>query len=201
MVNFPDFLKLPQYGAPGIVDGIPGNKQMMPTVLQLPTQTQAAVDQYAAMPAPLTEGVKPSLLRTIVGSLADGMAVYGHAAPVFGPGMDALQEKTDEERKWQAQLAQQKEIALMKASDHGDDSFTRAMQMAGIQPGMPEYVAMARKRAQMLTEPVQLVSDGMGGYTAVRPNAMAAPPSGPVGKITPFQMGGGGSNVTGGFRP
>ncbi len=56
-----------------------------------------------------------------------------------------------------------------------DDAFTRALEAAGIKPGTPEYQQMARQRAQMLTQPVQLVPDGMGGMTAVRPNVMDAP--------------------------
>jgi hypothetical protein len=71
-----------------------------------------------------------------------------------------------------------------------DDSFTRALEAAGIMPGTPEYMAMARKRADMLTNPVQLVTDAMGGYKAVRPNSLdEAPPTAPVGPLTPYNGG------------
>lgn len=138
------------------------------TQIGMPQIIQQAAQEMPDTPAPKKDG---GLAWKILGAIGDGLAVYGGAQPTYMPTMLALQDKIDEERKWQAQLQQQAELARIKAADPGEDSFTRAMDAAGIPRGSQEYIAMARKRAEMLTNPVQLVDDGYGGKIAVRPNA------------------------------
>jgi hypothetical protein len=169
------------------------------------TANNPAFDQVMQQPTKPKAFGKGGTGWKILGVIGDALQAAGGGKGTYAESMMDLQKRTDDERKWQAQLAQQAEIARMKAADPGEDSFTRAMMGAGIQPGSPEYIQMARKRAEMLTNPVQLVPDGMGGQVAVRPNSMGGGlPQGydpSEWEVAPGP-GGGVSNGTGGFpRP
>jgi len=152
-----------------------------------------------SVPAAIKPGAwsKDGKAWKILGIIGDAMQAATGGQGTYLPAFMDLQKQTADERKRQQELAQAAtalqhmgrtpdEIAALqsgavKYSDlvakPSEDSFLRALDAAGIKEGTPEYVALARKRAEMLTNPVQLVSDGMGGQVAVRPN------SAPVGSL------------------
>lgn len=171
----------------------------------------AGIEEAAAYVPPVRKGgVFGSGIKwqQIAGALADGLfAANGNESM---PYTMIQQQRRSQENLLKRQALEnqqelQRQIALYdykrQNPDPGDDSFTRALAAANIMPGTPEYMQMARKRAEMLTNPVQLVSDGMGGFAAVRPNSMGgneAPPTAPVGKLRPL---GGPAGNGGGMFP
>lgn len=170
----------------------------------------------AALTAPMQAPKKPGAFTKdgigwkILGIIGDSLATAGGGQGTYMPAMLDLQQQTAKERQFQEQLAakqgaewdmwQRQQQWKKDNPDPGDDAFTRAMAAAGIQMGTPEYMQMARKRADMLTNPVQLIPDGFGGATPARPNSMG---SGFPQGYDPNEwevVGGGASNGTGGFR-
>lgn len=141
------------YGKPKFLDtfGAPGGP-MSPEMSPLPdVLSQQLPDMAAEKPKLFGKGGKG---WQVLGIIGDALQTAGGGRATYMPAMLDMQAKVDEERKWQAQLQQQMELARIKANDPGDDAFTRAMQGAGIQPGTPEFIAMARKRAETLVDPV-----------------------------------------------
>lgn len=97
-------------------------------------------------------------------------------------------------------LEDQKSLIDYRSANPGPDTFGRALAGAGIDPNSPEARALYRKRAEMLTNPVQLVPDGMGGQIAVRPNEMGGGlPQGYDPEEWELVPGDAGSNASGGF--
>lgn len=133
--------------------------------------------------------------------------MQGKDSPVWQAAQQAQMMRAQQMRDQQQRMAGREDKQWEwqnKPKEPPSDSFLRAMEAAGLQPGTPQYIEMARKRAQMLTNPVQLVPDGMGGMTPVRPQEMVnAPPNGILGAELPPGWtieGDGGGNATGGFR-
>lgn len=174
-------------------DPLPSNPAGSPSFLQAFSDMPDPDRIPPAKPSAWGQGGKAWQILGVVG---DALQTADGGRPTFLPQMLDLQERTAAEKRqldaynrkraddWtDFQRERDYEVAHPKPTE---DAFTRAMAEAGIQPGTPEYVALAKQRAQMLTQPVQLVPDGMGGVTAVRPNAL---PTGPVGKLTPLSGG------------
>lgn len=132
---------------------------------------------------------------TRAAALAQGQ--YGQAAQI-GQLIGADKRRASERDQERDDYRWKKETDL-EYDTNGDDSFTRALAAANILPGSPEYIELARKRAEMLVNPVQLVPDGFGGMTPVRPQSMPSGP--PIGSVIPDprKAGGGVGNGVGGF--
>lgn len=206
-------------GLPGLMGGYGGGTFNPDGSAATPTISTPSGNDLGAMPAGLTLGATTpqpkkggglfgsnSALWKVMGAVGDAMSMSNGLPATFTPAMLAQrqhqQTMAEKEADRQAQFQNEVALARIKAADPGDDAFTRAMQAAGYVPGSPEYVALAKKRAESLTNPVQFMSDGMGGYIPVRPYGGdgSAPPTQPVGKIT-LIPGGGVGNGASGFRP
>lgn len=131
----------------------------------------------------------------IAGALGDALlAVNGNPSMPYTmiQQQRRSQENALKRQALESQQELQRQIALYdykrKNPDPGDDSFTRALAAAGIMPGTPRYQELAARRAEMLTNPVQLIQDGYGGVTPYRPygGGNEAPPTAPVGKLRPL---------------
>lgn len=169
----------------------------------------AGIEEAAAYTGPAKKGgifgsgVK---WQQIAGILGDSLlAANGQGMPYT---QNMLQQRQQENLLKRQALEQQQELARqIQLYDYkrnnpypGDDSFTRALAAAGIMPGTPRYQELAARRAEMLTNPVQLIQDGYGGVTPYRPygGGNEAPPTAPVGKLRPL---GGPAGNGGGMFP
>ena len=142
-----------------------------------------------------------------MGVLADTLA---GAAGREGPYMASMMAQQKQQEAAQAAAAQRQasmqdwQSKFQYLQDHKvqePDNFTRTLQAAGIDPASPQGVAMFKKRAEMLTNPMQLMSDGYGGFKPVHANG-EAPASGVATDDdwnSAKDYGGGASNGTGGF--
>lgn len=133
------------------------------------------------------------------------------AAGQEGPYAQMAMQKQHDERAAQAAAAE-RQASMQDWQSKYDytqahkvqepDNFTRTLSASGIDPASPQGVAMFKKRAEMLTNPVQLVPDGYGGVRPVHVNGeMGA--SGPATMDdwnTATPQGGAGGNVSGGFQ-
>lgn len=143
---------------------------------------------------PQVQAPKPSAFAKggkgweILGIIGDALQTAGGGQATYGPMMAEQRQEEERGRQRLAELMMQqqqrqadRDAALqdrMKIIDYqrenpAPDAFGRALMGAGIDPASAEAQALYRKRAEMLTNPVQLVPDGMGGYQAVRPNGAA----------------------------
>lgn len=168
------------------VDGLSGILQqqtMQPLQQQIPQVTpprQGAFDKGG-------DGWK------IIGIIGDAMQGFSGREGSFANAMQQQTELETQGRQKLAEMLQQQQqrqaereqaLADQKAlidyrAKNTPDTFGRALTGAGIDPNSEEARGLYRKRAEMLTNPVQLVPDGMGGYQAVRPNeAGGGAPSG-----------------------
>lgn len=180
-------MKLPPM--PGLISGIGGGTfntdgtQATPVGGFAPTGNFGPrpedIEQAAAYAGPAKKGglfgsgVK---WQQIAGALGDALlAANGNQSMPYTMmqqqqrQQDRLLQRSQQQR--QAELQDQMALYDYKRANPGpqNDSFTRALAAAGIMPGTPEYMAYAKKRAEMLTNPVQLVPDGFGGVQPVRP--------------------------------
>lgn len=151
----------------------------------------------------------------ILGIIGDALQATGGGQPTYGPMMAEQRQEEERGRQRLAELLMQqqqrqadRDAALqdrMKIIDYqrenpAPDAFGRALMGAGIDPSSAEAQALYRKRAEMLTNPVQLVPDGMGGYQAVRPNEAAGGlPQGYDPNEWELVPGDAGGNASGGF--
>lgn len=143
----------------------------------------------------------------LLGAIGDALAQQNGVQPLYAPNMMALRQQrmaadaAEAKRQADMQDWQTKYDYEANHPKQTEDVFTRALAAAGIMPGTPEYTAMAHKRAEMLTNPVQIVSDGMGGYVAARPYQQPTDiPTAPVGDLMPYN-GGPTPAASGNFRP
>lgn len=151
----------------------------------------------------------------ILGLIGDALQVTGGGQATYAPAVAHERELETEGRQRLAELlmkqeqarlareqalADQKTLIDYRAQNPGADMFTRTLQGAGMDLSSPDAKALYRKRAEMLTNPVQLVPDGMGGVTAIRPNSMGG---GLPGGYDPNEWevveGDAGGNASGGF--
>ena len=165
------------------------------------------IDKAAAYTGPVKKGgLFGSGIKwhQILGALSDGvLAANGQGMPYAS--MITQQRQQDNQLKrlaaqQQAELQQQMALYDYKRANPmpQNDSFTRAMKQAGYVEGTPEWQALAKKRAEMMTNPVQLVQDGFGGVQPYRPYDDGDVPEGPVGPLTPYN-GGPMPSASGGF--
>jgi len=150
-----------------------------------PVQRDAVVPTYK----------KPSTANLIIGTIGDTLSQIGGGRGTYLPGLQQRQAQAYETQQLQQRRAddytdwQRKE--QYKAEHAGpaqDDAFTTTLRNAGIDPQSAEGKALYRQRAQTQANPAPtFVSDGAGGGRWVQPSfgANAAPPSAPVGKLTP----------------
>jgi len=102
MANIPDFLRM----------GL--NPVQQPTTVGMPALLQPQ-SGGASLVAPTQAPKKPGAFSQggkgwqILGVIGDGLQVAGGGHATFAPAMLDLQQRTDEERKWQATLAAQQE--------------------------------------------------------------------------------------------
>jgi len=144
------------------------------------------IDVSQPMPQQHSGGNKT--LWGILGALGDGLAVYGNAKPAFMPAMLDMQQRADEERKWNTQLQQQatlkrEEMAASQRNKTWQDNAGNMWRMG--ENGQPEPAPYWVDRAPKMS----LQADGFGGVTMVPQVNPFDIPSAPVGKLTP--MGGG----------
>ena len=165
------------------------------------------------MPAPqgMFGGQQPSAPRQGVnwgGVIADALAGAAGREPAF---LNSIMAGREREQKQAEAVAQRQASMQDRMAYHDytvanpgpqkDDNFTRTLQAAGIDPASPQGVAMYKKRAEMLTNPMQLVPDGYGGVRPVHVNGEM----GATGVATDDDwtnakpMGGGVGNGPGGF--
>lgn len=148
--------------------------------------TQPLMQQFPPVEAP-----KPGAFQKggrgweILGLIGDALQTTGGGQATYAPMVAHERELETEGRQRLAELIarqqqrqQEREQALADRKaliDYGNanpapDSFQKAIMGAKIDPNSERYRQLYEKRAEMLTNPVQLVSDGMGGTVAVRPN-------------------------------
>lgn len=142
------------------------------------------------------------------GVIADALAGAAGREPAFlnsvmaGRERDRLAQHAAEQR--QASMEDRMayhDYTVANPGPQKDDNFTRTLQAAGIDPASAQGVAMFKKRAEMLTNPMQLVPDGYGGVRPVHVNGEM----GATGAATDDDwtnakpMGGGVGNGPGGF--
>lgn len=157
------------------------------------------IDQAAAYAGPKPKGglfgsgVK---WQQVMGAVGDALlAANGNSTMPYTmmQAQKQSQERTLQRADQQRQRELQDQISLYDYKranpEPANDTFTRALAAAGIQPGTPEYMAYAKKRAGMLTNPVQLIPDGYGGVNPVRPYGEEEQPPAPVGRLTPYSGG------------
>lgn len=210
-------MKLPPM--PGPISGYGGGTFNMDGAQVTPVDTQpfiptgdfgprpAGIDEAAAYTGPAKKGglfgsgVKWQQIAGILGDTL--MNANGGGMPYTQMQMQRSQQDNLLKRmqaQRQAELQDQMALYDYKRANPEpvEDSFTRALSAAGIQRGSKEWQDMARKRAKMLTNPVQLVPDGYGGVRPVQPYGEDdAPPTEPVGELRPYNGGPGSSG--GGF--
>lgn len=147
---------------------------------------------------------KPSTGKMIAGVIGDTLAQWGGGQATFLPGLQARQQQAEQAAAYQRKrtddfsdwrMKQDYEAAHPKAPT--DDTFTRTLMSAGIDPTSEQGKALYRQRAATLASPApNFVSDGAGGGRWVAPPSPGllgggGAPQAPVGKLTP--MGGGAS--------
>lgn len=182
---------------------------------------QQQATQPLMQPIPQVQEPKPSAFAKggkgweIVGILGDALATAGGGQATYGPMMAEQRQLEEKGRQKLAELMAQieqrkadraaaledrKTIIDYQRDNPAPDSFQKALMLAGIDPDSDEARNLARKRAEMLTNPVQLVPDGMGGYAAVRPNEAASGlPQGYDPSEWELVPGDAGGNASGGF--
>jgi hypothetical protein len=167
------------YGG-GVPDGVWQQKLGLPAILgggqtpPLPAVTQ-----------PIDQG-KMKTWQKIVGAIGDGLQVAGGGKASFMPAILDMQARTDEERKWQAQLANQLQIERERTTattrnKTWQDNAGNMWRMG--ENGSPEPAPFFVDRAPK----VSLTSDGYGGVTYTNqpnPYATSVPPTAPVGELT-----------------
>lgn len=146
---------------------------------------------------------KPSTSNLIIGTIGDTLSQIGGGRGNYLPGLQQRQQMAAEQAQYQQRRAddytdwerkQQYEQAHPKAPT--DDTFTRTLTAAGIDPMSPQGKALYAQRAATLAAPApNFVSDGAGGGRWVQPPSPGlmgqGGPAAPVGKLTP--LGGGGA--------
>lgn len=149
-----------------------------------------------AMDAAVPTYKKPSTGKMILGTLGDTLSQWAGGQGTFLPGLQMRQQAAEQAAAYQRKRAddftdwrakQDYEAAHPKAP--ADDTFTRTLLGAGIDPQSQQGKALFLQRAQALANPAQFIPDGAGGGQYVRPNA--APPQAPVGRLTPLGGAGG----------
>lgn len=175
------------FGAPMQQAGTPWNPDPRAAPGAGPIQQDAQIPTYA----------KPSTAKMIIGTLGDTLSQWGGGQGTFLPGLQQRQQQAAQEAQYQRQRTDEytdweRKQAYERANPkpQTDDTFTRALMGAGIDPASPQGRALYNQRAQSLANPAQFIPDGAGGGQYVRPNG--APPAAPVGKLTP--LGGGGAS-------
>jgi hypothetical protein len=144
---------------------------------------------------------KPSTGKMILGVLGDTLQQFGGGTGTFLQGQN-LQRKAvlDAQARQQeaagkfAGFKQQYDYELAHPKAPTDDTFTRTLQAAGIDPASPQARQLYMQRAQTLASPApNFVSDGAGGGRWVQPPApgmQSVAPQAPIGKLTPLTGGG-----------
>lgn len=151
----------------------------------------------------------------IMGIIGDALQTAAGGQATYAPAIMSLQEQIAKENQFQQRLQaqaeqrrlereqglqDQKALIDYRNTNPTPDSFQKALLAAGIDPNSDEARNLARKRAEMLTNPVQLVPDGMGGYQAVRPNESGGGlPQGYDPSEWELVPGDAGGNASGGF--
>lgn len=179
-------------------------------------QQEAA--QPLQQPIPQVQAPKPSAFAKggkgweILGIIGDALQTAGGGQATYAPFVgeqreletqgrqrlaELLQEQQQRQADRQAALEGQKSLIDYRNANPGMDSFGRALSGAGIEGD--EAKSLYRKRAEMLTNPVQLVPDGMGGYQAVRPNESGGLPQGYDPSEWELIPGDAGGNASAGF--
>jgi len=137
---------------------------------------------------------KPSTANLIIGTLGDTLSQWGGGRGTFLPGLQARQQQAAEAAQYQQQRADQytdwerkQQYEAAHPTIAKDDTFTRTLSAAGIDPASPQGKALYLQRANTLANPAQFIPDGAGGGQYVRPNpAAGVGPQAPVGKLTPL---------------
>jgi hypothetical protein len=103
--------------------------------------------------------------------------------------------KDDMEFKRQMALAQQTaQLRLL----YPDGDFAQSLLQSGIQPGTPEWSKAMQTRVQNELDPAVVTPQGMMLRSQI--TGALAPPSAPVGGLTPYNPGGPTPSASGGFR-
>jgi len=149
---------------------------------------------------------KPSTGQMIAGVIGDTLAQWGGGQGTFLPGLQARQQQAEQAALYQRKRAddftdwkakQDYEAAHPKAPT--DDTFTRTLVAAGIDPTSEQGKQLYRTRATTLAYPTPtFVSNGpgLGGQyvTPPMPNiGGGSAPQAPVGKLTPLGGNAGGA--------
>jgi len=143
---------------------------------------------------------KPSTGQMIAGVIGDTLAQWGGGKGTFLPSLQMRQQYALEgQRQQQEQAAkfagfkQEYDYKLANPEAPKDDTFTRTLIGAGIDPESAQGKALFAQRAQALANPAQFIPDGIGGGQYARPNATPIMPQAPVGKLTPLGGNAGGA--------
>lgn len=182
------------------------SQQAMPAA---PVQQMA--QEGAAAPAP--EQRKPGFFKPGGGSqyvfaaLADTLARQMDEQPQAVSGIMQQQQRAQELAEKQRQASVKRDMdwqdftrehnyRVNNPTPQRDDTFTRTLEAAGIDPVSDEGKALYRQRADTLANPTQWITGADG---VPRPMARNMPAIGAV-MPDPRKAGGAGSNVSGGFR-
>lgn len=148
----------------------------------------------------------------IMGLLGDTLASNFGGQSVIAPMLMRQREQAAEDARWGKRLDAQTANGRAEKQwewqnkPHEDDQFTRMMRASGIDPSSPEAQGIYRGKVMNESDPPitttlpngQFYSGPRSGLAAALTGQMQAPPTAPVGKLTP--LGGGAGNGVGGFR-
>jgi hypothetical protein len=136
--------------------------------------------------------------QAIVAALNGYLASQGNPVGIANMRMmqEAAQAKRDEaqyEQRRQQQLQDQISLYDYKAQhsqpDYGE--FERALIASGVQPGTPQWQEMMARRRDNMLDPIVNTAYGPTLRSIVT-GGIQAPPTAPVGKLTPVDEGGAG---------
>ncbi len=178
--------------------GKPQQQQMMPQMpsgealmggAQVPQMPMQQMPQQAKKPGFNEAGGWGEKLQTVGAMLRDDPGIYSQMLAQKQADHRAQQQAMAQQQQQEAENAQwyEREGWKLKNKPASDDSFSRALEMGGIQPGTPEYISLSRKRASHLADP-PLYRVGPDGQYYPIATGTGMLPTAPVGKLTP--MGG-----------
>lgn len=179
-------------GTPGIGDGIEERKQM-----DMGAPGMGMAPEEAPRPGLFGQG---GVGRAIAGTIGDTLLQYNGMAPVYAPTMQAQQEAAARQRETSMKREQGREDWLFEQQWKRDNPTPTSNDTVAdyefIRQNLGE--AAAKTYLQNRADPPQYRQGADGQFYRVQTGG-AAPPTAPVGKLTPI-TGGPTPQASGGFR-
>lgn len=170
-----------------------------------------------AAPAAPRRGMFGGNGRAIAGLLGDAISRLSGGEAMYVPMMlqqrqqeqaaaqrrqEREQERADNWTDWQAR----QDYERAHPATPQPTEFERVLTASGLQPGTPEYMALARQYAESRANPMQYLPNGDGTFTVV-PRGGTPPQGQPQGRpaigtrVDRLPTGGPTSPASGNFRP